>query len=49
MQKQNLKAVSLKKYKKYMNKDRFDKKKKEAKVKENNSKNIPLDENEKDI
>ena len=45
MQKQNLTAVSLKKYKKIMNKDRFDKKKKEAKAKENNSENIPLDEN----
>ena len=47
MQKQNLTAVSLKKYKKYMNKDRFEKKKKEAKIKENNSNNsktIPLDE-----
>ena len=49
MQKQNLKAVSLKKFKKIMNKDRFDKKKKEAKAKENNisanSNTIPLDEN----
>ena len=45
MQKQNLKAVSLKKFKKIMNKDRFDKKKKQAKAKENNSKVIPLDEN----
>ena len=49
MQKQNLKAVSLKKYKKIMNKDRFDKKKKEAEAKENNksanSNTIPLDEN----
>ena len=45
MQKQNLKAVSLKKFKKIMNKDRFDKKKKVAKEKENNSKIIPLDEN----
>lgn len=42
MQKQNLKAVSLKKFKKIMNKDRFDK---SAKEKENNSKIIPLDEN----
>jgi len=33
MQKQNLKAVSLKKFKKIMNKDRFDKKKKAAKEK----------------
>ena len=45
MQKQNLGAVSLKKFKKIMNKDRFDKKKKSAKEKENNSKIIPLDEN----
>ena len=49
MQKQNLTAVSLKKYKKIMNKDRFDKKKKEAEAKENNksanSNIIPLDEN----
>ena len=44
MQKQNLKAVSLKKYKKIMNKDRFDKKKKEARAKESNSKDMPLDE-----
>ncbi len=44
MQKQNLKAVSLKKYKKIMNKDRFDKKKKELRAKENNSKDMPLDE-----
>ena len=48
MQKQNLKAVSLKKYKKIMNKDRFDKKKREAKVKENNTKNIALDENKEE-
>ena len=48
MQKQNLTAVSLKKYKKIMNKDRFDKKKKEAKAKENNSENIPLDENKEE-
>ena len=48
MQKQNLKAVSLKKYKKYMNKDRFDKKKKEAKAKDKNSKTIPLDENKEE-
>ena len=48
MQKQNLKAVSLKKYKKIMNKDRFDKKKREAKAKENNSKNIALDENKEE-
>jgi ribosome production factor 2 len=48
MQKQNLKAVSLKKYKKYMNKDRFDKKKKEKKIKENNSKDIPLDESKEE-
>ena len=47
MQKQNLTAVSLKKYKKYMNKDRFDKKKKEAKNKESKeSKIIPLDEDQ---
>ncbi len=47
MQKQNLTAVSLKKNKKYIKKDRFEKKKKEAKIKENNSNNsktIPLDE-----
>ena len=44
MQKQNLKAVSLKKYKKIMNKDRFDKKKKEARAKESNYKYMPLDE-----
>ena len=48
MQKQNLKAVSLKKFKKIMNKDRFDKKKKAAKEKENNSKTIPLDENKEE-
>ena len=48
MQKQNLKAVSLKKYKKIMNKDRFDKKKREAKAKENNTKNIALDENKEE-
>ena len=48
MQKQNLKAVSLKKYKKIMNKDRFDKKKKEAKAKGNNSKNMPIDENKEE-
>lgn len=48
MQKQNLKAVSLKKYKKIMNKDRFDKKKKEARAKENNSKDMPLDENKEE-
>ena len=48
MQKQNLTAVSLKKYKKIMNKDRFDKKKKEAKAKENNSENIPLDANKEE-
>ena len=48
MQKQNLTAVILKKYKKIMNKDRFDKKKKEAKAKENNSENIPLDENKEE-
>ena len=48
MQTQNLKAVSLKKFKKIMNKDRFDKKKKAAKEKENNSKTIPLDENKEE-
>ena len=48
MQKQNLTAVSLKKYKKIMNKDRFDKKKKEAKNKENKTKIIPLDENKEE-
>ena len=48
MQKQNLKAVSLKKFKKIMNKDRFDKKKKAARIKENNSKTIPLDENKEE-
>jgi len=48
MQKQNLKAVSLKKFKKIMNKDRFDKKKKAAKEKEKNSKTIPLDENKEE-
>ena len=48
MQKQNLKAVSLKKYKKYMNKDRFDKKKKERKAKENNTKDLPLDEDKEE-
>ena len=48
MQKQNLTAVSLKKYKKIMNKDRFDKKKKEAKNKENKTKSIPLDENKEE-
>ena len=48
MQKQNLTAVSLKKYKKIMNKDRINKKKKEAKAKENNSENIPLDENKEE-
>lgn len=48
MQKQNLKAVSLKKYKKIMNKDRFDKKKKEARAKGNNSKNMPIDENKEE-
>ena len=48
MQKQNLKAVSLKKYKKIMNKDRFDKKKKEARAKGNNSKDMPLDENKEE-
>ena len=45
MQKQNLTAVSLRKFKKIMNKDRFDKKKKQAKNKENNSNTIPLNEN----
>ena len=39
MQKQNLGAVSLKKFKKIMNKDRFDKKKKEALKKEENIRN----------
>ena len=39
LQKQNLGAVSLKKFKKIMNKDRFDKKKKEALKKEENIKN----------
>ena len=51
MKKQNLTAVSLKKYKKIMNKDRFDKKKKEAKNKENKkneAKSIPLDENKEE-
>ena len=48
MQKQNLTAVSLKKFKKYMNKDRFDKKKKAAKTKENNNNNISLDENKEE-
>ena len=48
MQKQNLTAVILKKYKKIMNKDRFDKKKKEAKNKENKTKSIPLDENKEE-
>ena len=48
MQKQNLKAVSLKKYKKIMNKDRFDKKKKEARAKGSNSKNMPIDENKEE-
>ena len=48
MQKQNLTAVSLKKYKKIMNKDRFDKKKKETKNKENKAKGIPLDENKEE-
>ena len=48
MQKQNLKAVSLKKYKKIMNKDRFDKKKKEARGKGINSKNMPIDENKEE-
>ena len=51
MQKQNLSAVSLKKFKKIINKDRFDKKKKEAMKKEENilknqPKNINLDEDE---
>ena len=51
MQKQNLGAVSLKKFKKIMNKDRFDKKKKEALKKEENirnnqSKELNLDEDE---
>ena len=51
MQKQNLGAVSLKKFKKIMNKDRFDKKKKAALKKEENiqksqNKEINLDEDE---
>ena len=51
MQKQNLGAVSLKKFKKIMNKDRFDKKKKEAMKKQENiaknqSKDINLDEDD---
>ena len=51
MQKQNLGAVSLKKFKKIMNKDRFDKKKKAAMKKEENiqkeqNKEINLDEDE---
>ena len=51
MQKQNLGAVSLKKFKKIMNKDRFDKKKKAALKKEENiqknqNKGINLDEDE---
>ena len=51
MQKQNLGAVSLKKFKKIMNKDRFDKKKKEAlkkqeNIEKNQSKNINLDEDD---
>ena len=46
MQKQNLGAVSLKKFKKIMNKDRFDKKKKEAMKKEENiKKNQPKELN----
>ena len=46
MQKQNLGAVSLKKFKKIMNKDRFDKKKKEAiKKQENIEKNKPKEIN----
>ena len=51
MQKQNLGAVSLKKFKKIMNKDRFDKKKKAALKKEENiqkeqNNEINLDEDE---
>jgi len=51
MQKQNLGAVSLKKFKKIMNKDRFDKKKKaalkkEENIKKNQNKEINLDEDE---
>ena len=38
MQKQNLTAVSLKRYNKILNKDRFDKKKKEKETKEENKK-----------
>ena len=51
MQKQNLGAVSLKKFKKIMNKDRFDKKKKEAikkqeNIEKNQSKGLNLEEDE---
>ena len=51
MQKQNLGAVSLKKFKKILNKDRFDKKKKAAlkkqeNIKKDQSKNLDLEEDE---